>query len=423
MKNIHDILRQAVMVMSVLSLVISSGGTLAQNNWQQQQQQQQQRQQEENRRQQDQIRQQQAQQQQEQMRRQQEENRRQQAAQQEENRRQSERFQEENRRREAQAEASRRAMADEQRKREIQADASRRAMEEQRRRDTLAAQTKNEQEKQRQQIQNAQKAQMAGKPAPAGTPQTIANRASDRMVFSNGVAKLTRPLTPAEMKRGFTGKVTEDGRALVKFQNRIFAVPATRLGITPRETSTSPAALATSWSPQKQSAINADIEKLASGASSGSGTAAKGEPVKVASVPTSSRTDAARAARSGGGGGGQEPPATKDLTPKSDGGSGAEKGGADVGRAGKQARLRELANDPKLGSADRGWINQEMNSIERGQRSSIRNPPGKDLAHERGREAAKGYDYSHSNLQDRDLHRLQHKYDDFGRANAERPLP
>ena len=26
-------------------------------------------------------------------------------------------------------------------------------------------------------------------------------------------------------------------------------------------------------------------------------------------------------------------------------------------------------------------------------------------------------------LQDRDLHRLQHKYDDFGRANAERPLP
>ncbi len=102
---------------------------------------------------------------------------------------------------------------------------------------------------------------------------------------------------------------------------------------------------------------------------------------------------------------------------------GAAKGAADVGRAGKQARLRELANDDKLGSADRGWIKQELNSIDRGQRSSIRNPPGKDLAHERGREAAKGYDYSHSNLQDRDLHRLQHKYDDFGRANAERPLP
>jgi len=94
-----------------------------------------------------------------------------------------------------------------------------------------------------------------------------------------------------------------------------------------------------------------------------------------------------------------------------------------AGRAGRQARLRSLADDPMLGSADRGWIKQEINSIERGQRSSIRNPPGKDLAHERGREAAKGYGYQHSNLQDRDLHRLQHKYDDFGRANPERPLP
>lgn len=101
----------------------------------------------------------------------------------------------------------------------------------------------------------------------------------------------------------------------------------------------------------------------------------------------------------------------------------ATKGISETGRAGKQARLRELANDDKLGAVDRGWINQELNSIERGQRSTIRNPPGKDLAHERGREAAKGYDYGHSNLQDRDLHRLQHKYDDFGRANAERPLP
>ncbi len=93
------------------------------------------------------------------------------------------------------------------------------------------------------------------------------------------------------------------------------------------------------------------------------------------------------------------------------------------GRAGRQTRLRELVADDKLGSADRGWIQQELNSIERGQRSAVRNPPGKDLAHERGREAAKGYDYSHSNLQDRDLHRLQHRYDDFGRANRERPFP
>ncbi|MFO1217588.1 MAG: RHS repeat-associated core domain-containing protein [Burkholderiaceae bacterium] len=105
------------------------------------------------------------------------------------------------------------------------------------------------------------------------------------------------------------------------------------------------------------------------------------------------------------------------------GAAAAKEGLSEAGRAGRQARLRELANDSKLGSADRGWLRQEMNAIERGQRSSIRNPPGKDLAHERGREAAKGYDYGHSNLQDRDLHRLQHKYDDFGRANAERTPP
>lgn len=96
------------------------------------------------------------------------------------------------------------------------------------------------------------------------------------------------------------------------------------------------------------------------------------------------------------------------------------KGAADVRRAGKQARLRELANADKLGFDDCGWIKQELNYIDRRQRSTIRNPPGKDLAHERGRETAKGYDYRRSNLQDRDLHRLQHKYDDFGLETAHR---
>ena len=76
-----------------------------------------------------------------------------------------------------------------------------------------------------------------------------------------------------------------------------------------------------------------------------------------------------------------------------------------TGRQGKQKRLRELANDDKVSSADRGWIKQEMNSIKRGNRKTIRNPPGKDMAHERGREAAKGYGYDHSNLQDKKLHR------------------
>nr|WP_317192628.1 polymorphic toxin type 8 domain-containing protein [Flavobacterium geliluteum] len=91
-----------------------------------------------------------------------------------------------------------------------------------------------------------------------------------------------------------------------------------------------------------------------------------------------------------------------------------------IGRTGKQLRLKKLVNDKNISSADKGWIKSEINQIAKGKRKTIRNPPGKDLAHERGREAAKGYDYEHSNLQDRDLHRLQHKYDNFGKANKER---
>jgi hypothetical protein len=91
------------------------------------------------------------------------------------------------------------------------------------------------------------------------------------------------------------------------------------------------------------------------------------------------------------------------------------------GRKGKQKRLREIADDPKVASADRGWIRQDLNEIKRGARGKVRVPPGKELAHERGREASKGYGYEHSNLQDEDLHSTQHKYDKFGRANKERP--
>ena len=103
--------------------------------------------------------------------------------------------------------------------------------------------------------------------------------------------------------------------------------------------------------------------------------------------------------------------------------------GKKSGRAGKQAKLKELADDPKLGKADRGWLKQEKNAISRKSKNkkgrakkNIRNPPGKELAHERGREAAKGFDYSHSNLQDADLHRLQHKHDKNGTLNKERPV-
>ena len=92
------------------------------------------------------------------------------------------------------------------------------------------------------------------------------------------------------------------------------------------------------------------------------------------------------------------------------------------GRGGDQRRLREIADDPNTSSADRGWIRQELNSIERGQRKRIRRPPGKELAHPRGREAAKGYSHTDgsSRLQNKADHKRQHRHDDNGRSNRER---
>jgi RHS repeat-associated protein len=83
--------------------------------------------------------------------------------------------------------------------------------------------------------------------------------------------------------------------------------------------------------------------------------------------------------------------------------------GNNGGRNGKQAKLREIKNDPKTSSADRGWLKQDQNAIDRGNRSTLRVPPGKNLAHERGKEARKGFSYKNSKLQDIDLHKTQHR--------------
>ncbi len=93
--------------------------------------------------------------------------------------------------------------------------------------------------------------------------------------------------------------------------------------------------------------------------------------------------------------------------------------------AGKQSRtqrLKDLVNDDKVSSADRGWIRQEMNEVAAGKKGHLRNPPEKDLAHERGRENAKGYGYEHVHLQNRKDHRSQHKLDNWGKHNKERPV-
>jgi len=95
------------------------------------------------------------------------------------------------------------------------------------------------------------------------------------------------------------------------------------------------------------------------------------------------------------------------------------------GRGRRQERLRQIGADPKTPRSDRGWIKQEQNNIKRGKQKSIRNPPGKELSHTRGREAAKGYDHveSPSHLKPKEHHVDQHKIDDYGRKNPQQGPP
>lgn len=90
------------------------------------------------------------------------------------------------------------------------------------------------------------------------------------------------------------------------------------------------------------------------------------------------------------------------------------------GRAGKQKQLKHLMEDNKLGNRDRGWLKQEYNAVQNKKRKAMRVPLGKHLAHKRGQEAAKGFDYGHAHLQDVDLHKLQHKYDANGIKNKKK---
>lgn len=66
-------------------------------------------------------------------------------------------------------------------------------------------------------------------------------RAQDNVSYVNGLVK--RPISAGELRRGFTGKFTGDGRALVKIEGRVRAFPAARLGIMPKATASSHNAL------------------------------------------------------------------------------------------------------------------------------------------------------------------------------------
>lgn len=82
------------------------------------------------------------------------------------------------------------------------------------------------------------------------------------IVISNGIARMARPLTAGEIQRGFTGKVTADGRALIKFQNRIFTVPASRVsGLSARLAADKQRKIR--WTAQLQEGVNKKIKAIA----------------------------------------------------------------------------------------------------------------------------------------------------------------
>ena len=95
-----------------------------------------------------------------------------------------------------------------------------------------------------------------------------------------------------------------------------------------------------------------------------------------------------------------------------------------LGYLNRQKKLKLLINDINIGNNLKGWIKQEINSINKKSKNknhkikrTIKNPPGYVLAHERGRERQKGYGYEHSNLMLKSDHKIQHKFDNNGKSN------
>ena len=82
-------------------------------------------------------------------------------------------------------------------------------------------------------------------------------------------------------------------------------------------------------------------------------------------------------------------------------------------RRGKQARLREIADDDKVSSALRGEIKRDMNEIARRKRKIIRVPSGCHLAHRTGFSAKDGFSYAYADLQWISDHMRHHHF--FGK--------
>lgn len=116
-----------------------------------------------------------------------------------------------------------------------------------------------------------------------GTIQQGSNKPSG-MVLQNSMPKMNRVLTPSEMQRGFTGRTTADGRALIKFNNQIFAVPASRIsGLSAKLAAQKNQQRASQWTTQQQAAISQRVKVLTGGGGRGGGSSPPpGTSVKAA---------------------------------------------------------------------------------------------------------------------------------------------
>jgi RHS repeat-associated protein len=88
------------------------------------------------------------------------------------------------------------------------------------------------------------------------------------------------------------------------------------------------------------------------------------------------------------------------------------------GRSGKQARLKEIAQDEKVSSALRGEIKRDINEIKNKKRKNVRVPQGYQMQHRRGFEARKGFGYKYSDLNITRNHKTQHRYDNNGKNRS-----
>jgi hypothetical protein len=174
------------------------------------------------------------------------------------------------RRQQQQQQQQQRQQQEMERQRRQQQEAERQRLREQERqrlqqqeRQRMQQQQRQQQQQQQQQQQLGRRQSQAANSNTRGGATSVVARSGDRVLYANGVARLNRPPTTAELRRGFTGKVTQDGRALVRVNNRVLAVPAARVGVKFRVIQGSGGLQASRWNDSKRAAVTTEVRTIA----------------------------------------------------------------------------------------------------------------------------------------------------------------